>query len=209
MEIRAVLFKIYGEEYQFTLDQIRNHGYRRFRINNEVFDIGKKIELNEDDDYDMICNTERPVGTHISRRVCRARLYREAMAEDARRAMNGEVMTGPMINTQKHNEILLEKLRLMVLEHPEPFVWQKSLDDYAVAYELNVYTKDPRKIGDIYSELRQHVLDAFNGAGIEIMTPSVAALRDANQPAIPPEAKPKISDFPGFRFMDPGRGQKG
>ena len=87
------------------------------RAEDEIYRIFN--ELNEDDDYDMICKTERPVGTHISRRVCRARLFREAMAEDARRAMNGEVMTGPMINTQKHNKILQEKLRSMVLEYPE------------------------------------------------------------------------------------------
>ena len=87
------------------------------RAEDEIYRIFN--ELNEDDDYDMICKTEKPVGTHISRRVCRARLFREAMAEDARRAMNGEVMTGPMINTQKHNKILQEKLRSMVLEYPE------------------------------------------------------------------------------------------
>lgn len=51
VEVRAALFKVYGEEYQYLLDQIRNHGYRRFRINNEIFDIGQKIELEEDEEY--------------------------------------------------------------------------------------------------------------------------------------------------------------
>lgn len=87
------------------------------RAEDEIYQIFN--ELNEDDDYDMICKNEKPVGTRISRRVCRARLFREAMAEDARRAMDGDVMTGPMINTKKHNEILQEKLRSMVLENPE------------------------------------------------------------------------------------------
>ena len=87
------------------------------RAEDEIYRIFN--ELNEDDDYDMICKNERPVGTHIARRVCRARLFRDAMAEDARRAMDGDLMTGPRINTNKHNEILQEKLRSMVLEHPE------------------------------------------------------------------------------------------
>ncbi|NHJ49895.1 MAG: excinuclease ABC subunit A [Asgard group archaeon] len=51
IEVRALLFKVYGEEMQFTLDQVRNHGYRRFRINNEIYDIGQKIEFNEDEEY--------------------------------------------------------------------------------------------------------------------------------------------------------------
>lgn len=76
-------------------------------------------ELNDDDDYDMICESERPVGTRISRRVCRARAYREAMTEDAKRAMDGLPMTGVMLNTKKHNEILQEKLRSLVMENPE------------------------------------------------------------------------------------------
>jgi hypothetical protein len=40
------------------------------------------------------------------------------------------------------------------------------------------------------SELRANVLDAFNRAGVEIMTPSILADRDASQLAIRPEQFP-------------------
>jgi len=53
VEVRAILFKVYGEDYQYLLDQIRNHGYRRFKINNELFDIGQKLDLFEDEDYQI------------------------------------------------------------------------------------------------------------------------------------------------------------
>ncbi|MBD3191144.1 MAG: excinuclease ABC subunit A [Candidatus Heimdallarchaeota archaeon] len=53
IEVRALLFKIYGEDYLYLLDQIRNHGYRRFRINDEIYDIGQEIELDEDEDYQI------------------------------------------------------------------------------------------------------------------------------------------------------------
>jgi len=53
VEVRALLFKIYGEDYQYLLDKVRNHGYRRFRINDEVYDIGQKIELDEDEEYNI------------------------------------------------------------------------------------------------------------------------------------------------------------
>lgn len=87
------------------------------RAEDELFRIFN--ELNEDDDYDMICENERPVGTRIARRVCRARLFREKMAEDAKRAMDGDVMTGVVIDSEKHNEILQEKLRSMAMKSPE------------------------------------------------------------------------------------------
>ncbi|MCP5112110.1 MAG: mechanosensitive ion channel [bacterium] len=92
-----------------------------------------------------------------------------------------------------------------LLADPPPFVWQTTLGDYAVNYELNVYTKETKKIGAIYSELRKNILDGFNEAGIEIMTPTVGAVRDANQPAIPPGYNPKPFDFPGLRFLFPKR----
>ena len=37
------------------------------------------------------------------------------------------------------------------------------------------------------SQLRANVLDAFNRAGVEIMTPSIFAHRDASRLAVPPE----------------------
>ena len=53
VEIRAVLFKVYGEPYQFILDKIRNHGYRKFRINEKLHDISEPIELDEDENYQV------------------------------------------------------------------------------------------------------------------------------------------------------------
>ena len=41
------------------------------------------------------------------------------------------------------------------------------------------------------SSLRRNVLDAFNTAGIEIMTPSVFAHRDASVLAVPEERFPR------------------
>jgi hypothetical protein len=39
----------------------------------------------------------------------------------------------------------------------------------------------------IGSQLRANVLDSFNAAGVEIMTPNVQAVRDTSGMAIPPE----------------------
>ena len=42
-------------------------------------------------------------------------------------------------------------------------------------------------MGGTYAALRRNTLDALHGAGIEIMTPDVNAIRDASRPAVPPE----------------------
>ena len=55
---------------------------------------------------------------------------------------------------------------------PAPFVLQKSLDDFYVTYELNVYTDKPQQMAVFYSELHHNILDVFNEYGVQIMTPA-------------------------------------
>jgi small-conductance mechanosensitive channel len=69
-----------------------------------------------------------------------------------------------------------------LLPEPEPFVLQKSLDDFYVTYELNVYTDKPERMGAFYSGLHQNILDVFNEYGVQIMSPNYEA--DRSEPAI-------------------------
>jgi hypothetical protein len=55
---------------------------------------------------------------------------------------------------------------------PEPFVLQRSLGDFAVNYEINAYTDEPRRILATYSDLHRNILDVFNEFGVQIMTPA-------------------------------------
>jgi small-conductance mechanosensitive channel len=77
-----------------------------------------------------------------------------------------------------------------VLHEPLPFVLQTSLDDSYVAYEINAYTRDAGRMVVIYSDLRQNIQDIFNAAGVEIMSPHYAALRDGNTVTTPPDDRP-------------------
>jgi small-conductance mechanosensitive channel len=72
-----------------------------------------------------------------------------------------------------------------LLTEPGPFVLQTGLEDFYVSYQLNVYTKEPARMAGIYSDLHTHIQDAFNEAGVEIMSPHYAALRDGNAVTIP------------------------
>ena len=58
---------------------------------------------------------------------------------------------------------------------------QTSLNDFYVTYEINAYTDQPNLMANIYAELHQHIQDKFNEAGIEIMSPHYAQIRDGNK----------------------------
>jgi small-conductance mechanosensitive channel len=64
-------------------------------------------------------------------------------------------------------------------------VLQTSLDNNYVSHELNVYTKQEKKMPLIYSDIHRNILDVFNEAGIEILSPSYIAARDGNITTVP------------------------
>jgi len=87
-----------------------------------------------------------------------------------------------------------------VLKEPKPFVLQKSLDDFYVNYELNAYTNAPQVMPQTYSELHKNILDAFNEAGVQIMSPHYEG-DPANEKVVPKE---KWFTPPAKRPKDPG-----
>lgn len=91
-----------------------------------------------------------------------------------------------------------------VLEKPEPFVLQTSLNDFYVTYEINAYTDQPNKMAVIYAELHQNIQDKFNEAGVEIMSPHYTQIRDGNQTTIPEQYLPKTYQAPGLRILPLG-----
>ncbi|NJL16133.1 MAG: mechanosensitive ion channel [Nitrospira sp.] len=107
---------------------------------------------------------------------------------------------------QKVHELLIAaaKKTAHILEEPEPFVLQTSLNDFYVTYEINAYTGAPNKMAAIYSELNQHIQDQFNEAGVEIMSPHYTQIRDGNRTTIPDQYLPKHYQAPGIR-IDPLR----
>ncbi len=59
-----------------------------------------------------------------------------------------------------------------ILREPKPFVFQKSLGDYYVDYELNAFTDAPQAMWQTYSDLHKNILDAFNEYGVQITSPN-------------------------------------
>ena len=76
-------------------------------------------DLNDDDRYDIVCKKETRIGSQIPKRICQARLYRDAVAAEAEAVTDGEIMPGMKVNSTKHNAILREKMAALANEHPE------------------------------------------------------------------------------------------
>ncbi len=89
---------------------------------------------------------------------------------------------------RKVHELLLSAAQATprILKTPEPFVWQKSLDDFYVTYELNAATDHAEVLDDTYAELHKAIRDAFDKAGVEIMSPHYASLRDGSRSTVVP-----------------------
>lgn len=108
------------------------------------------------------------------------------------------------------DRMIVEKLLLnaaskveLVVAEPAPRVHVDELSDCYVVYTLNAYTQESHQRIITLSELRKQVFDSFHEAGVEIMSPAIEAVRDANKPMIPDKYKPKPFSKPGFRmFME-------
>ncbi|MGH7933325.1 MAG: hypothetical protein ACREQN_09160 [Candidatus Binataceae bacterium] len=82
--------------------------------------------------------------------------------------------------------LLMAAERTPGLRHePPPFILQKSLNEFAVSYELNVYCDKPLDMYQIYTDLHRNILDVFNEHEVQIMTPSYVA--DPATPKVVPK----------------------
>ena len=101
--------------------------------------------------------------------------------------LNMEITLGYDTPWRRIHELLIGAAKgvMGVLAEPAPFVLQTALDDFYVRYQVNAATVFPTRMAEMYSELNQRILDAFNEAGVEIMSPHYNALRRGEQTTIP------------------------
>ena len=96
------------------------------------------------------------------------------------------------------------KATSLILHDPEPFVFQTSLDDFYVSYQINAYTRNAQQMAIILSDLHKNIQESFNNSGVEIMSPHYRALREGNRIAIPQDYIPKEYTAPGFNVKTGG-----
>ena len=72
-----------------------------------------------------------------------------------------------------------------VRTEPAPRVMEVSFGTYSVQYELQAWAESGDGVFETYAALQRNILDAFNEAGIEIMTPTILSHRDASDVVVP------------------------
>jgi small-conductance mechanosensitive channel len=110
---------------------------------------------------------------------------------------------------EKVNSLLIEaaKRTSLLSKKNNPFVLHKGLNDNFVEYELNVYTHQPDKMVQIYSDLHFHMMDVFRDAHVEILSTQYISTRDGNPTTVPPIYKPGKSN-PIEKVIDKVSGKK-
>jgi len=100
------------------------------------------------------------------------------------------------------HRLLLEAARKTegISPEPEPFVLQTSLDGSWITYQINAYTALAERLPGVYSDLHAQIQDAFNEAGLELMTSSFHSLRDGNTSTVPASYFPEGVPTSAFRM---------
>lgn len=132
-----------------------------------------------------------------------------AMAKESGVILHTGVTIGYDVPWRQVHQLLIDaaKATTDIQADPAPFVLQTSLDDFYVSYELNAYTANVKAMPRTYGELHASIQDAFNAAGVEIMSPHYKALRDGNQVTIPAEQLPANYVTPSFRVQSTPSGE--
>lgn len=97
-------------------------------------------ELNDDDDYDIVCHRELPTGSNISYRNCRARFVDRLLRESTEEAFSfGNPVPLPLQQIANQMTILAEKVEALARENPQfldaTIEVELRKDDYASALE--------------------------------------------------------------------------
>ena len=71
-----------------------------------------------------------------------------------------------------------------ILNQPKPFVLQKSLEDFYIVYELNFFVNEVINQPIIISELHTNIIDEFNKAEVEILSPHYRAEREGSDSTV-------------------------
>ena len=75
-------------------------------------------------------------------------------------------------------------------QEPKPYVLQRALNDFYVEYELLAHLDRPLERIQVLSHLHENIQDAFNEAGVQIMSPHFLTQPDRPVVAPRPTARP-------------------
>ena len=91
--------------------------------------------LNDDDDYDIRCYRETPLGSNIPVRTCRARFVDNEQARAAQDFMGGLGYVDPIGQLRYHDGILRQKMATLMEESPDLYQALMSYYELKTSYD--------------------------------------------------------------------------
>jgi hypothetical protein len=90
------------EEPLQELDEVEVTSTRLWKMRAQLVELEEKFnalynELNENDDFDVVCRMEAPLGTRIRKRICKVAFYVEAEVERAQAILTGHFAPDPQV----------------------------------------------------------------------------------------------------------------
>lgn len=87
---------------EVVLDEVTVPGTPLYKMRMQMVELEKRFysrynELNKDNDFDVDCRAQTPLGTHIQQRVCKVAYYEKAETEYAQAMMGGWVAPEPVL----------------------------------------------------------------------------------------------------------------
>jgi small-conductance mechanosensitive channel len=142
-----------------------------------------------------------PNGTILSTQVTN---FSQEVREGEGLILNTSITIGYDAPWERVHALLIEAAHKTknLFKSPPPFVLQTALNDFYVTYELNAYTDTPEIMPRIYGELHQNIQNAFNEAGVEIMSPHYTQIRDGSHTTIPADYLPADYEAPAIKITN-------
>lgn len=106
------------EELQ-ELEEVEVTGTRLWKMRQQMVELEDQFnelfnELNENDDFDVTCRMEAPLGTRLKKRNCKVAFMEEAEAEQAQAFVRGEFAQDPqLIAFQRQDEFRAASLKVI------------------------------------------------------------------------------------------------
>jgi hypothetical protein len=108
-----------ADEALQELEEVEVTGTRLWKMRQQMVELEDKFnalynELNENDDFDVTCRMEAPLGTRLKKRNCKVAFFEEAEAEYAQAAMRGELVMDPqLVAFQRQDEYRAAALKVI------------------------------------------------------------------------------------------------
>ena len=177
VEVRAPVYKIHGEDYEYLFEQIRVNGYRRAQIDGKPRDLGDHIELDEDESHSVEAVIDSfVVGPGIDQQVVTSLEHGLKLGDGLLELRGG--------NIGKDSEWI--RTNDLALLDPDNFLWIKGRHDGAIIRGgFKIFPDDVTKALETHPAVREAAAtgmpDERLGQAVHLIVRPAQGISDAEE----------------------------